>query len=487
MKQPSTICLLNDSFPPLIDGVSNAVTNYAHVLRNSGQNPVVITPSHPDARDEAYPFPVIRYPSLDMRKMTGYMAGIPFSPAAAQQLEKTPPAILHSHCPIMSTLLARQLRQVVDAPLILTYHTKFDIDIANIMKSRLLQESSKKALLDNINACDEVWAVSQGAAENLHALGYEGNCIVMPNGVDLPRGQASAEAIAEATKGYDLPAGVPVFLFVGRMMWYKGLKITLDALSMLKKAGDAFRMVFIGSGADLDEVKQYAEKCGISQFCIFTGPIRDREILRAWYSRADLFLFPSTFDTNGLVVREAAACSLGSVLIRGSCAAEGITDGRNGLLIEESPESMFACLHSVMTNPSAMAAIGEAACREIYMSWEDAVSCAAERYQIVIDRYRSGACPGHYHAMDGVLRINGELMENLGHIQMHREALYTTILDDLEGRKNAIRNSILEEQEMLHSQLLEEREAIRKSVLDERKILRERIHDVLKNISPDQD
>lgn len=67
----------------------------------------------------------------------------------------------------------------------------------------------------------------------------------------------------------------------------------------------------------------------------FTSPQYDRSVIRAWYCRGDLFLFPSTFDTNGLVVREAAACELASVLVRGSCAAEDITDGRNGFLIEE--------------------------------------------------------------------------------------------------------------------------------------------------------
>ena len=72
--------------------------------------------------------------------------------------------------------------------------------------------------------------------------------------------------------------------------------------------------------------------------------MHDREIVRAWYTRADLLLFPSTFDTNGLVVREAAACGLGSLLVRGSCAAEGITDGRNGILIEENAASLAAVL-----------------------------------------------------------------------------------------------------------------------------------------------
>ena len=51
---------------------------------------------------------------------------------------------------------------------------------------------------------------------------------------------------------------------------------------------------------------------GAIEYCIdqYVRLYRDREILRAWNTRADLFLFPSTFDTNGLVVREAAACGL---------------------------------------------------------------------------------------------------------------------------------------------------------------------------------
>ena len=67
--------------------------------------------------------------------------------------------LLHTHCPIASAILARSLREVVDAPLVLTYHTKYDIDIAKAVKSRLLQESAIRALVQNVNACDEVWVV----------------------------------------------------------------------------------------------------------------------------------------------------------------------------------------------------------------------------------------------------------------------------------------------------------------------------------------
>ena len=75
-----TVCLINDSFPPMIDGVANAVTNYAQIITRSHGRAAVVTPYYPDADDSVYPFPVFRYPSLDLTKYVGYRAGMPFSP-----------------------------------------------------------------------------------------------------------------------------------------------------------------------------------------------------------------------------------------------------------------------------------------------------------------------------------------------------------------------------------------------------------------------
>lgn len=427
MKSEQTICLLNDSFPPLIDGVANAVVNYARQITESGGKAMVITPNHPDAEDGRFPYPVVRYPSIDIRERIGYLAGVPFSPEVASRVSQEKVALLHSHCPIVSTLLARQLRQIVDAPLVMTYHTKFDIEITNILHSKLLQSGSRKALVQNISACDEVWVVSRGAGENLRALGYEGEYTVMANGVDLPCGTLPEAQVSAATDGYDLPSGVPVFLFVGRMQWYKGQKIILDALTRLSAAQKDFRMVFIGTGADYDAIRAYAQNCDIGEKCIFTGAIHDRQVLRAWYSRADLFLFPSTFDTNGLVVREAAACSVASVLIRDSCASEGITDERNGFLIEENAESLFACLLPLIENRDVMRQAGQMAAKEVYVSWETAVKAAMEHYEIVIDRYHSGGYPSRRQPMEVLLKANGDLMEELGNLMTLRKQIYQHI------------------------------------------------------------
>lgn len=420
MENKKTICLLNDSFPPVIDGVANAVQNYAQQICLAKRNAVVITPAYPDSEDDQFPYPVVRYPSLDFRKMTGgYTAGIPFSPHITRQLDGREVSLLHTHCPVVSTILGRELRAVVDAPLVMTYHTKFDIEISQKIKGRPLQARAMHALVQNAAACDEVWAVSHGAAENLRAMGYEGECIVMPNGVDLPLGRLSAEEIVRVTSGFDLPEGVPVFLFVGRMMWYKGLKIIIDALAIQQQRGTDFRMVFVGSGAEEKQIRAYAEHCGIGEKCIFAGAVHRREALRAWYCRADMFLFPSTFDTNGLVVREAAASMLGSVLIRGSCAAEGVRDGINGVLVEENADSLSACLTELLAHPEAMARIGRNAADDLYLSWEDAVHHAMERYDIVIDRYRTQR-PHRREPMEQLLKASGSLMEDLAQLWPQR-------------------------------------------------------------------
>ena len=135
-SEKRSVCLINDSFPPVIDGVANAVTNYASIIQRSFGDATVVTPYYPDADDSIYPFPVLRYPSIDVTKLVGYRAGLPLSPELMAQVEGRHIDLIHSHCPVTSTILARMLRQRLHVPLVFTYHTKFDIDIANAIHSK---------------------------------------------------------------------------------------------------------------------------------------------------------------------------------------------------------------------------------------------------------------------------------------------------------------------------------------------------------------
>ncbi len=403
------VCLLNDSFPPVIDGVANTVMNYAQILQDEGMAEVLVgTPKYPGADYDCYPYKVVPYKSFDTTHIVkGYRAGNPFVIDELIDMEDFGPDIIHSHCPVVSTILARALRTRCEAPIVFTYHTKFDVDIAKAVHSHLLRRETVRALVSNIEACDEVWVVSRGAGENLRSLGYEGEYRVVCNGVDFPKGRVDKDKVAEVTSGYDLPEEVPVFLFVGRIMKYKGLPLIIEALAKLAGDGIDFRMVFVGDGPDMQDIKESARLAGLYSEgggrCIFTGAVHDREVLRAWNCRADLFLFPSTYDTNGIVVREAAACGLAGVLIGGSCAAENITHDRNGFLIEETPESMYELLKTLSGQRDHMKSVGQRAMDEIYISWETSVKDAFERYKTVIENKKAGLYNTKRHKLAGTV------------------------------------------------------------------------------------
>ena len=463
MSDKLNICLINDSFPPEIDGVANAVTNYADIITRLHGAATVVTPDHPEADDAAFAFPVLRYPSVDLTKLVGYYAGFPFTPEVQKKLAAEHFDLIHSHCPITSTMLARSLRDRIHVPIVMTYHTKFDIDIANAVSSRLLQEEAKRLLGENISACDEIWTVSRGAGENLRSLGFEGDYLVMPNGVDFPRGRVDDRLIAEVTGAYDFPAGVPVFLFVGRMMWYKGIRIILDALRALGESGQDFRMVFVGGGGDKEEIIAYAEKQRLTDRVFFADPIHDRNRIRAWYCRADLFLFPSTFDTNGLVVREAAACSLPSVLIAGSCAAEDVEDGVSGFLIEENAESMAAKLAALCREPALVRTVGEWALQKLYISWEAAVDRAYRRYGVVVENYRAGKYRQHTGLSDDLIHSIARSMDDYNRsrdLQKARMRELTASYQKLRGELKDGLNQFQSEQNRISAELEAEHQRI---------------------------
>jgi glycosyltransferase involved in cell wall biosynthesis len=387
-KTELTVGIFNDSFPPTIDGVSNAAANYAFEIQKNYGRAVVATPWYPNISDD-YPYEVIRYPSAKVGRKLSYRAGYPFDPFSVNRLRKTGMDIIHSHCPFSSAVLARVMRFSNDIPIVFTYHTKFDIDFQKVLPYDPIRTASAKFLLSNINASDEVWAVSRGAGENMRTFGYEGDYIIMENGTDFPRGTADTRLVDRLRKEHELEPDIPVFLFVGRMMWYKGNRLTIDALKLVKQRGRRFKMVFVGDGYDRPSIQSYAKECGLSEDCIFTGAVYDRELLRAYYTLANMFLFPSTYDTNGIVVSEAAACACPSLLIKNSCAAERVVHMETALLADENAVDLAEAILFACDNTDILKRIGDNASDKVYLSWEDAVKTAWERYQIVIGKYIS--------------------------------------------------------------------------------------------------
>lgn len=414
------VSLINDSFPPVIDGVANVVVNYAKILHEEGlANVTVGTTKYPKVDYSVYPYKVVPYKSFNTTKfVNGYRTGNPLDIMGLKALTDSKPDIIHTHSPFISTIMSRMLRFNSDAPVVFTYHTKYDYDIAKAVKFELIQKEAIKTIIENISACDEVWVVSKGAGENLKSLGFEGEYRVVSNGVDYERGRSSKEQVDEINKEYDLPEGIPVFLYVGRLELYKNILLIIDGLKKLEDEGIDYRFVVVGKGIDEAKIKEEAALKLKPEHVIFTGPVYDREKLKAIYTRGDLFLFPSTYDTNGIVVREAAAAGIGSMLVANSCAAEGITDGRNGFLVEENPESIGEFLKKIYNQIEYMHQVGDNAMNEIYISWADSVHDAYNRYNELIEMKKSGELVLKHNKLSStMINIKSDFWERYDKVQ----------------------------------------------------------------------
>ncbi|MDO4742637.1 MAG: glycosyltransferase, partial [bacterium] len=382
------IGLYNDSFPPLIDGVANTIYNYAKYINKNHGQAVVVTPKYRNVTDD-YDFDVYRYSSISSFGMLPYRVGNSFSPATIVDLNRKELDLLHVHCPFSSAVLAYQQNKMrrKKIPVVFTYHTKFDVDIDKFVRFKKFNSVAKKFVLNNIKKADEVWVVSEGAGRWLETTGYNGRYVIMPNGTDFKKGKASAEQLSELERIFRLDGSDLVFLFVGRMMWYKNIKLIIDSLDEVRKAGIKFKMFFVGEGRDRSAIEDYVKKMSLSDSVIFTGAICDREQLRVYFSRADLFIFPSTYDTSGLVVKEAAACYCPSLLVKNSCAAESAVDGISGFITEESVNDCARKIIDVCRQPQKLKEVGITASEKIYLSWEDAVARAYNRYEVVKESF----------------------------------------------------------------------------------------------------
>lgn len=389
MDQHLKIAIGSDAFPPTTDGISNVAASYAEILNKNGCEAVVITPKNPNQQDIKYPYEIFRYKSWWIPSKEGYSVGWPFKETLHYEIIDRNFDILHSHAPLATSYYFRLVNRIKRIPTVLTYHTKYEYDIEKRVPTEAGKRFAGKFLLNNINSADEVWVTSRGSVESLRKLGYEGDCVVMPNGCDMPKKDFSPVLVGKIKKEHNIPENVPIFIYAGRMIWYKNIRLILEACRNLKKSGKDFRLIMLGFGPDETAMKIKCRTMGLSDKTIWLGKLLDRELIQQYYTAADILLFPSTFDTNGLVVREASSCCTPSLLVRGSCAAEGIEDGETGFLCEENAESIARVLSGIMNNGDLMKRVGKTAQEKIYISWEEAVSKALKRYEKVINDFYS--------------------------------------------------------------------------------------------------
>jgi len=380
----------NDSYFPIMDGVGLTAHNYALWLNEKYGKSLVVTPRIKDYEDNV-PYQVYRFKSILLPGMNPYRVGLPiFDIEFNKQIQKIDFDLIHLHCPFISGQVALKLTKKLNIPLVATFHTKYRDDFIRLIKNNRLVDLLVNLTLRFYNSADLVWVPNKATGQTLLEYGFKGTWEVMPNGTDMAI-PGKSEMIGYRHRGLEMikaGSGDFVMLFVGQHKWEKNVRLIIESLKIVKDSGYSFKMVFAGEGYALTEMKKLVSKYELQNHVVFVGLITDREALKCIFAASDLFVFPSIYDNSPLVIQEAAAFDIPSILVRNSSSAEGITDSKNGFLVENGAVYLSKKIIRLMGHRQAIKIAGEGARKTIYHPWESIVDEVYLRYCDVIKAHK---------------------------------------------------------------------------------------------------
>ena len=387
MQDNLKIVQLIDAFYPNVDGAISVAKNFTKALSKEASCEIVV----PKASRKAHyvdkeTFEVIRCKSMGAPE--GYRNALPMlDEKLKKRLIKEDIDIMHTHSPFNMGRFAVKIARKKKIPLVATLHTQYHQDFMRVTKSKLLTKFMIKYIMKTFNNADSVWTVSEASKKYLRDYGYKGEIEVVRNGTDLTYPENPKELIDKINSLHGLENQKNVFLFVGRMAFYKNLKLMIDALKIVKDSGIDFKMIFVGGGFDFNAVVEYAKEKGVYDKCIFTDTVTDKSLIQGYYLRSDLFLLPSTFDMAPITKEEAAVHKLPCVVVKDSCSAERVIDGENGYIALETKEDFAKKILYTCEDEDRRKQVGETAYTTLYRNWDMVAEEVLQKYKEIIEKY----------------------------------------------------------------------------------------------------
>ena len=376
-----------DNYFPQIDGVTIVIDNYARNLSKYA-DVVVIAPTYGKERnnDEKYPYKIIRVQSIKV-PLIGYNLATPkMDILLKRKLLKEHFDIIHIHSPFSVGKLGVMFGKEENIPLVGTLHSQYKKDLKRYFKFDAIATKLTNQLMKVYNECDECYTVNPATAELFKEYGYLDEPIVIPNATDFERVKDDLVAKEIVNQRYGLNKNDNVLLFVGRINLVKNIMFIAEVLKVLKNKKFDYKMLFVGTGIDMPSLMEKISEYELEDNVIFCGEIRNREMLKNIYARAKLFVFPSLYDTNGLVQIEAASQKTPTIFLEGAIAASGITKDVNGYVASENPNKFADKIIEILKNKKLYANVCERSYKDVYKSYDKICKKLYARYQVLVKK-----------------------------------------------------------------------------------------------------
>ncbi|MBU4690556.1 glycosyltransferase [Mycoplasma sp. ES3157-GEN-MYC] len=392
-SRPLRVVIIGDSFIPMVDGVVRVMENYIEQFQNKGIEFLVLAPAYSDydlKKDLELDYKPMRI-KCSLIKWGGYQViRTPLVKSELLDIDKFNPDIVHVHSPFFAGNIGLQLKKRYNIPLIITMHTNFKMAISKSANSAIIGQIGGLVVQQFIKNTDGIFHVSRSSMIESGLDLTQNKHFIVPNGTKFKFPYNHEFLKHQAIEKYNIDSNKFNLLFVSRFVWEKNIKLMLDSYKKLIQINPKYHLTMVGGDWKYDEVVEYAKSIGVYEHINFTGIVRDCDLLKGLYLSHDLLLFPSVFDTFGLVIHEAASQGLPSLVIKNSAAAESIVDGFNGFTCMENIDSLVENIIHIFSEPEKLKIVGEASKTMVY-DWSKIIDKSLKNYIDIIKNFYDSA------------------------------------------------------------------------------------------------
>ncbi|MEO6118311.1 MAG: glycosyltransferase [Methylotenera sp.] len=330
------ILFISDVYFPRVNGVSTSIRTFVQQMQNSGHEVHLIAPDYNVVTEDEHwikriPARSIYFDPED--KLMKYGEAVKLLPA----LEKEKYDIIHVHTPFIAHYLGLKLARKLNIPCIETYHTFFEDYLHHYlpwMPQFMARSMARMISKRQCNAVNAIVAPSKPMLDVLRGYGVKVNAEVIPTGLQ-EHSFAEADGVAFRAK-YGIALDRPMLLYVGRVAFEKNIDFLLGMAKILSEERPDILLVVTGEGPAEASLHKLAKTLNLEKNIQFIGYLDRNTELNACYQAADVFVFASKSETQGLVLLEAMAQGTPVVAIAELGTASILIEGKGALIATEN-------------------------------------------------------------------------------------------------------------------------------------------------------
>jgi len=354
------VLFISDVYFPRVNGVSTSIRTFRADLRDIGVETVLVAPDYA-AGAEAAPGGAIAPDEPGVLRVAS--GGVPRDPEdrrmrfgalrrCLNQIESQSFDLVHIHTPFLAHYAGVRFAARKAIPVIATYHTFFEEYLHHyvpMLPRSLGRALARRFTLSQCAQLDAIVAPSEPMRALLLAYGVTARIEVIPTG--LPADRYVPGDGARFRAAFSIAADRPLLLYVGRVAHEKNIEFLLQAFLALRRQRPGVMLAIAGEGPAREHLQSMVTHLGLSPDVQFIGYLDRERGLADCYAAADVFVFASRTETQGLVLLEALAQGRPVVSTAHLGTASILQSGCGARVAPEKPDVFAQAIADILDDP----------------------------------------------------------------------------------------------------------------------------------------